>query len=142
MPEISISAEAEKNIHPVSVLPSDQPLSQPSPGMALCLSGGGYRAMLFHLGTLWRLNELGLLKGLKRISSVSGGSITARMLGLAWKNLTFVYKAPFLQSAIDYSSKMSYCSSAPPYSRSSKGEQSHEATLLRLCCGFVGLRTS
>jgi hypothetical protein len=59
MPEISISAEAEKNIHPVSVLPSDQPLSQPSPGMALCLSGGGYRAMLFHLGTLWRLNELG-----------------------------------------------------------------------------------
>lgn len=89
MPEISISTSAEQNIHPVSVLPSDQPLSQPSPGMALCLSGGGYRAMLFHLGTLWRLNELGLLKGLKRISSVSGGSITAGVLGLAWKNLSF-----------------------------------------------------
>jgi hypothetical protein len=35
--------------------------------MALCLSGGGYSAMFFHLGTLWRLNELGLLKVLKRI---------------------------------------------------------------------------
>ena len=42
-------------------------------GLALCLSGGGYRAMLFHLGTLWRLNELGYLPKLDRISSVSGG---------------------------------------------------------------------
>lgn len=23
-------------------------------GIALCLSGGGYRAMLFHAGALWR----------------------------------------------------------------------------------------
>ena len=30
------------------------------PGVALCLSGGGYRAMLFHVGALWRLNELGI----------------------------------------------------------------------------------
>ena len=45
--------------------------------VALCLSGGGYRAMLFHLGALWRLNELGYLKKLARISSVSGGSITS-----------------------------------------------------------------
>ena len=47
------------------------------PGIALCLSGGGYRAMLFHLGTLWRLNELGFLGRIDRVSSVSGGSITA-----------------------------------------------------------------
>ena len=26
--------------------------------IGLCLSGGGYRAMLFHVGVLWRLNEL------------------------------------------------------------------------------------
>ena len=58
-------------------------------GMALCLSGGGYRAMLFHLGTLWRLNELGLMKGLARISSVSGGSITAGILGFRWGALDF-----------------------------------------------------
>ena len=61
----------------------------PEPGMALSLSGGGYRAMLFHLGALWRLNELGSLRGLKRISSVSGGSITAAMLGLKWDRLGF-----------------------------------------------------
>ena len=30
-------------------------------GMALCLSGGGYRAMVFHLGVLIRLNEIGVL---------------------------------------------------------------------------------
>jgi NTE family protein len=77
------------NIQPVRFLESDNRLAQPRPGMALCLSGGGYRAMLFHLGALWRLNELGLLRRLVRISSVSGGSITAAVLGLQWKNLQF-----------------------------------------------------
>jgi NTE family protein len=64
-------------------------LDQPHPGIALCLSGGGYRAMLFHLGSLWRLAELGYLKKLTRISSVSGGSITAAVLGLKWSALGF-----------------------------------------------------
>ncbi len=61
----------------------------PLDGTALCLSGGGYRAMLFHLGTLWRLNELGYLAKLDRISSVSGGSITAAVLALNWTRLGF-----------------------------------------------------
>lgn len=61
----------------------------PTPGIALCLSGGGYRAMIFHLGTLWRLNQLGFLKRLARVSSVSGGSITAGVLALAWKDLSW-----------------------------------------------------
>lgn len=56
-------------------------------GIALCLSGGGYRAMLFHLGSLWRLNEAGLLGSLDRVSSVSGGSITAAVLGVNWDEL-------------------------------------------------------
>ena len=56
---------------------------------ALCLSGGGYRAMVFHLGVLWRLNEAGYLPRLDRISSVSGGSITAGVVGLRWKDLKF-----------------------------------------------------
>jgi NTE family protein len=30
---------------------------EPAVGTALCLSGGGYRAMMFHVGVLWRLNE-------------------------------------------------------------------------------------
>ena len=57
--------------------------------VGLALSGGGYRATLFGLGSLWRLNELGLLNALDRITSVSGGSILAGHLGLHWKSLTF-----------------------------------------------------
>jgi NTE family protein len=57
------------------------------PGMALALSGGGFRATLFHIGTLLRLNELGQLAKLDRISSVSGGSITAGMLACKWEAL-------------------------------------------------------
>jgi NTE family protein len=55
----------------------------------LCLSGGGYRAMLFHLGTLWRLNELAYLPNVDRVSSVSGGSITAGVLAKRWSELDF-----------------------------------------------------
>lgn len=84
-----ISANAAQNIQPVRTIETDDPLAKPQPGMALCLSGGGYRAMLFHLGALWRLNEFGLLRSLVRVSSVSGGSITAGMLGLMWKRLQF-----------------------------------------------------
>ncbi|MDJ0918274.1 MAG: patatin-like phospholipase family protein [Woeseiaceae bacterium] len=43
--------------------------------IGLALSGGGYRASLFHLGAMRRLNELGVLKNVGCISSVSGGSI-------------------------------------------------------------------
>ena len=43
--------------------------------------------MLFHVGSLWRLNEARLLPKLQRISSVSGGSITAAYLGLKWSEL-------------------------------------------------------
>lgn len=56
-------------------------------GIGIALSGGGYRAMLFHVGTLWRLGQLGLLQRASRISSVSGGSITAGVLALAWPRL-------------------------------------------------------
>lgn len=49
-------------------------------GIALCLSGGGFRAALFHLGALRRLNELGLLTQIDTICSVSGGSIVAAQL--------------------------------------------------------------
>jgi NTE family protein len=49
-------------------------------GTALCLSGGGFRAALFHLGALRRLNELGALSRVDAVSSVSGGSIMAAHL--------------------------------------------------------------
>ncbi len=49
-------------------------------GVALCLSGGGYRAALFHLGVTRRLNELGALSKIDTFTSVSGGSIFASLL--------------------------------------------------------------
>jgi NTE family protein len=55
---------------PVHAIPGDDD-GPPTKGTALCLSGGGYRAMLFHLGVLWRLNEAGWLEKLDRISSPS-----------------------------------------------------------------------
>jgi len=60
---------------------------EPVDGVALCLSGGGYRAMLFHVGVVWRLHDTGWLQRLDRVSSVSGGSITAGALALAWPRL-------------------------------------------------------
>lgn len=82
---IDSQVDLEAAIAPVSDL-GDGTLKQ---GIGLCLSGGGYRAMIFHLGALIRLNESGYLFQLKRISSVSGGSITAAMLGLKWTKLDF-----------------------------------------------------
>jgi NTE family protein len=52
-------------------------------GIGLCLSGGGFRATLFHLGALRRLNELGMIPSLRTVSSVSGGSITSAAVATA-----------------------------------------------------------
>jgi NTE family protein len=46
---------------------------------ALCLSGGGYRAAIFHLGAMLRLHERDELAEVDLFSAVSGGSIV-----LAW----------------------------------------------------------
>ncbi len=56
---------------------------------ALALSGGGYRATLFSLGSLWRLNEFGLLAQINRITSVSGSSIVSAFLAKNWSELKF-----------------------------------------------------
>jgi NTE family protein len=57
------------------------------PGIGLALSGGGFRAVLFHIGSILRLNDSGILSRLKRISSVSGGSIAAGALAVSWDQL-------------------------------------------------------
>lgn len=57
--------------------------------LGIALSGGGYRATLFGLGSLWRLNDAGLLGKLDRVTSVSGGSILAGILAHRWSRLTF-----------------------------------------------------
>lgn len=66
---------------------ADEKGDGPEPGIGLALSGGGYRAMLFHLGSFLRLFELGLLQNAARISSVSGGSIVSAKIGLEWSRL-------------------------------------------------------
>ena len=45
--------------------------------IGLALSGGGYRAAAYHIGTMRALHKLGILDEVDVISSVSGGSITA-----------------------------------------------------------------
>jgi NTE family protein len=62
-------------------------LPQHAPGPALCLSGGGFRATLFHLGALRRLNELGVLARIEVITSVSGASILNGVLATRWPRL-------------------------------------------------------
>ena len=45
------------------------------PKIALALSGGGARAMAFHLGCLRALHDLGILDRVRVLSTVSGGSV-------------------------------------------------------------------
>jgi predicted acylesterase/phospholipase RssA len=52
----------------------------------LALSGGGFRATLFHLGLIGFLRDRGLLKKVKNICSVSGGSILAAHVITYWKD--------------------------------------------------------
>jgi predicted acylesterase/phospholipase RssA len=56
--------------------------------IGLALSGGGFRATLFHLGVVRFLFEAGLLKQVKLVSAVSGGSILAAHLVLNWEKYT------------------------------------------------------
>lgn len=58
---------------------TSDPAELQSDRMALALSGGGSRAMAFHLGCLRALNSAGLLDQVRTISSVSGGSVLAAL---------------------------------------------------------------
>ena len=87
MPNPAAVEQLEQFLSPVA--DAGPPSEVSADEVGLCLSGGGYRAMLFHVGVLWRLNEMGWLPRLTRISSVSGGSITSGVLALAWRNLGF-----------------------------------------------------
>ena len=65
------------------------------PSIALVLSGGGIRAMAYHLGVLKLLAERRLLESVERISTVSGGSL---LVGLIFQegNLTWSTSQAFL----------------------------------------------
>jgi len=56
--------------------------------IALVLSGGGIRAMVFHLGMMKLLAERGLLENIEKLSTVSGGSLLIGLMlqeaGMQW----------------------------------------------------------
>ncbi len=62
-----------------------------SPKIGLCLSGGGFRAALYHIGTLAALAEAGVLHRVEVLSTVSGGSIIGAYYYLKVKEL---YETP------------------------------------------------
>jgi predicted acylesterase/phospholipase RssA len=55
--------------------------------IGLALSGGGFRASLFHLGVMARLAELDVLRAVEVLSCVSGGSIVGAYYYLAVRHL-------------------------------------------------------
>ncbi|MCB1854707.1 MAG: patatin-like phospholipase family protein [Pseudomonadales bacterium] len=65
--------------------------------LGLALSGGGFRAALFHIGVLARLAERDLLRHVAVISTVSGGSIIGAFYYLKVKQLLEGTRADGLQ---------------------------------------------
>jgi predicted acylesterase/phospholipase RssA len=65
-------------------LENEEPTLERIPTLALTLSGGGFRAALFHLGVVRFLADAGLLSKITHICSVSGGSVLAAHLVLKW----------------------------------------------------------
>lgn len=62
-----------------------QPQRKPFNKIAICLSGGGYRAAAFHLGTLTYLKKVNLLENITLLSSVSGGTLVGAMYAFSLK---------------------------------------------------------
>jgi NTE family protein len=118
-------------------------------GTGLALSGGGFRASLFGLGSLWRLNELGWLRSLRRITSVSGGSLTAGVLAARWRELEFdgagrainfpqIVAGPlrgFCARTLDW--KAILCGLIPFVSAAGVARRAYERRLVRLANGEV-----
>src|ERR1700733_6504900 len=53
--------------------------------IVLCLSGGGYRATLFHLGVIDCLVQSGRIRDVKEVYGVSGGAFAAAHLAHNWE---------------------------------------------------------
>ena len=62
-------------------------VSEPRGKLGLCLSGGGFRAALYHIGTLAALAEQNMLHRVEVLSTVSGGSIIGAYFYLKVKQL-------------------------------------------------------
>ncbi|HEV7744535.1 MAG TPA: patatin-like phospholipase family protein [Pyrinomonadaceae bacterium] len=71
-----VEARNKKALDPLKQFFTEREVESAYEGkFGLALSGGGFRAALFHLGVLARLAELGVLRRIEVLSCVSGGSI-------------------------------------------------------------------
>ena len=70
-----------------AIAPTERPNAPSVDRVIVCLAGSGFRAALFHLGALRRLNELGLLSTARGVHAVSGGSIVLGTLATTWPYL-------------------------------------------------------
>jgi predicted acylesterase/phospholipase RssA len=85
-PSSTLTTDAPGQSNPPSEKPAaaaPQNNTQPFDEIALALSGGGYRAAAFHLGTLDSLHRLGLLRSVHVLSTVSGGTLTGLKYALS-----------------------------------------------------------
>ena len=73
--------------HSVAAVAPLAPVPHETRNVGLALSGGGSRAIAFHLGCLRALQDLDLLQRAQVISSVSGGSVISAMY--AYSNCSF-----------------------------------------------------
>ena len=78
-PASAVPPSAPASTEPAPAPPPFDP-QRPLGNLAISLSGGGYRAAAFHLGTLRMMDRVGLLPSVVGLSTVSGGTIC----GMAW----------------------------------------------------------
>ena len=67
----------------------------------LALSGGGFRAVLFHLGVVACLRDAGELTHLRSAAAVSGGAILAGHLLVRWEDYTHPDTGRFASAAAE-----------------------------------------
>lgn len=79
-PDSSLSPAPPSEPAAAAEAPAPFDPQRPLGNLAVSMSGGGYRAAAFHLGTLRLMDRVGLLPGVVGLSTVSGGTIC----GMAW----------------------------------------------------------
>jgi NTE family protein len=79
----------ERTDQPVRVVDRDTDATKIEQILALCRSGGAWRSVVFRLGTLIPLNEIGLLAKPSPVSSVARALTTSAQLGLKRKYFQF-----------------------------------------------------
>ena len=72
-------ATVQRDARRLELQTSLAPPTPPNRDVALALSGGGFRAVAFHLGCLRALHDRGLLDRVHLISAASGGALLAAM---------------------------------------------------------------